>query len=128
MNSVVYFILPMVLVIMCKKLHSKIVHGSLAILGSLSTFKVTKICPLRKLESCVSFFAECILVKMGSSIISAMLLVITCKGPHSKIPHHFPTVSKCLSACQLRKIMKYEFSGNFFLTRYPKFGWLFQVI
>ncbi len=50
MNFVVYFIFSMLLVATCKKPHSKIVHGSLAILGSLSTCKVTKIDPLRKFE------------------------------------------------------------------------------
>ena len=65
MNFVVYFILPMRLVTMCEKPHSKISHGSLAILRSLSTSKVTKIHPLRKLESSISFFWECILAKLG---------------------------------------------------------------
>ncbi len=59
MNFSVCFILSMPLLTMCKKTHSKIVHGSLAILGSLSTSKVKKIDPLRKFESCISFFAEC---------------------------------------------------------------------
>ena len=80
------------------------------------------------LESCISFFWECILVKLGSYIIFAMLLVITCKRPHSKIPHRFPTVLKCLSACQLRKTMKNEIFGNFLQTWSPKCAWLFQVI
>ena len=123
-----YFILPILLVTMCKKPLFEIVHGSLTILRSLSTCKVTKIHPLRNLESCISFFWECILVKLGSYIILAMLLLITCKRPHSKIPHRFPTVLKCLSACQLSKTVKYEISDNFLLTWFPKFGWLFQVI
>ncbi len=54
--------------------------------------KVTKINPLRKLESCISFFWECRLVKLVSYIVSPMLLVTTCKRSHSKIPHHFSTV------------------------------------
>ncbi len=57
-----------------------------------------------------------------------MLLVISYKRPHFKIPHRFLTVLKCLSACQLRKTVKYEISVNFSLTWSPKFGWLFQVI
>ncbi len=65
MNFVVYFILPMVLVTMCKKPHSKIVHGSLAILGRLSTCKVTKIYPLRKFENCVYFFLRVYFSKDG---------------------------------------------------------------
>ncbi len=32
-----------------------------------------------------------------------MLLVITCKRLRSKIPHHFSTALKCLSASQLKK-------------------------
>ena len=118
----------MLLVTMCKKAHFKIVHGSLAILWSLSTCKVTKIHPLWKLVSCISFFSECILEKLSSNIISAMLPVITCKRPHSRIPHRFLTVLKCLSACQLRKTMKYEISDNILQTWSPKFAWLFQVI
>ncbi len=82
MNFVVYFILPMWLVTMCKKPHSKISQGSLAILRSLSTSKVTKIHSLRKLESCISFSWECTLAKLGSHIILTMLLKITCKRPH----------------------------------------------
>ena len=57
-----------------------------------------------------------------------MLLVISYKRRHFIIPHHFLTVLKCLSACQLRKTVKYEISDNFSLTWSPKFGWLFQVI
>ncbi len=67
-------------------------------------------------------------MKLGSCIISQMLPVITCKRPHSKIPHGFATVLKCLGARQVRKTMKYEFSGNFSLTWSLKFGRLFQVI
>ena len=128
MDFVVYFILPLLLVIMCKNPHSKIFHGSLAILRCLSTCKITKIHPLRKLESCISFFWECSLVKLVSYIISAMFLVISCKKPHFKIPHLFSTVIKCLSASQPRKTVKYEISGNFPLTWSLKFGWLFHVI
>ncbi len=128
MNFAVYFILPMLLVTMCKKPHSKIVHGSLAILRGLSTSKITKIHPLRTLESCFSFFWECSLVNLASYIIWPMFLVITCKRPHSKIPHRFLTVLKCLTACQLKMTMKYEFSSNFPLTWSLKFGCLFQVI
>ena len=80
------------------------------------------------LERCISFFWECILVNLGSYIMSAMLLVIACKRPHSKIIHHFTTVLKCLSACQLGKTVKYEIPGNFLLTWSPNFGWHFQVI
>ncbi len=57
-----------------------------------------------------------------------MVLVITCKRPHSIIPHSFLTVSKCLTACQLKMTMKCEFSSNFPLTWSLKFGCLFQVI
>ncbi len=81
-----------------------------------------KIHPLRKLDSCIYFFRECSLVKLGLYIILAMLLVKTCKKPHFKILH------RCLGVCQLRKNMKYEILGNFPLTWSLKFGWLFQVI
>ncbi len=111
-----------------QKTCSKIVHGSLAIPRSLSTCETTKIHPLRKLESYISFFWECNLLKLVSYIISPMLLVITCKRPHSKIPHRFPTVIKCLSASHLRKTVKYEISGNFRMTWSLKIGWLFQFI
>ena len=57
-----------------------------------------------------------------------MLLVKSYKRPHFKILHRFLKVLKCLSACQLRKTVKYEVSGNFSLIWSPKFGWLFQVI
>ncbi len=57
-----------------------------------------------------------------------MLLVISYKRPHFKIPHHFLAVWKCLSACHLRKTVKYEISINISLTWSPKFSWLFQVI
>ena len=82
------------------------------------------------MESFISFFLECtyILVKLDSYTISAMLLVITCKRPHAKTPHRFPTVLKCLSACELRKTMKYEMSGNFLQTWSPKFASLSKVI
>ncbi len=59
--------------------NSKILQGSLAILGSLSICKITKIHPLRKLESCFSFLRGCSLVKLGSYFILPMLLVISCK-------------------------------------------------
>ena len=123
------FISDMLFVTMCKKTHSKIVQGSLAILRSLSTCKIMKIHHLRKLDRCIAFFWECSLAKLGSYIISAMLLAITCKRTHFKIfLHRFPIVSKCLGACQLRKTMKYEISGNFSSTWSQKFHWLFQVI
>ncbi len=35
---------------------------------------------------------------------------VKCKRPHSKIPHHIPTVLKCLSACPLSKTVTYEIS------------------
>ena len=128
MNFGVYSILPMLLVTICKKPHSKIIHGSPAILRRLSTCKTTEIHPSRKLESCLSLLWECSLVKLGSCIISPMRLVIICKRPHSKIPYGFSTVLKCLSAGQLRKIVKYETSDNFHLTWSLKFGWHFQAI
>ncbi len=84
--------------------------------------------PLKMLECCISFFRECMLVNRGSSIISAMLLVIKCKRPHFKIPHHIPTVLKCLSACPIRKTVKYKISGKFLLTWSPNFGCHFQLI
>ena len=127
-NFVVHFYLPTLLVTMCKKPRSKIVDGSLVILISVSTCKVTKIYPLRKLESCISFFWECSLVKLVSYIVLPMLLVITCKRPHSKIHHHFPTVLKCLSASRHVKTVKYEISGNFPLTWSLKIVSIFQVI
>ncbi len=55
-NFVVHFYLPTLLVTMCKNPRSKIVDGSLVILISLSTCKVTEINPLRKVESYISFF------------------------------------------------------------------------
>ena len=55
-NFVVCFILPMLSMTICKKPYSKIVHGSVMILERLSTCETTKIHPLRKLESCISFF------------------------------------------------------------------------
>ncbi len=119
----------MLLVTICKKKkHSKIVQGSVAILRSLSTCEITKIHPLRKLDRCISLFWECSLAKVGSYIISAILLAITCKRPHFKILHRFPTVSKCLGACHLRKAMKYEISSNFRSIWSLIFCWLFQVI
>ncbi len=128
MNFVVFLFLSLLLVTMCKKRHYKIVQGSSAILISLSTCKITKIHPLRKLESCISFFWECSLVKLVLYIISAMLLVVTSKRPHSKIPYRFSTVLKCLSAIQPRKTVKYEIWGNFPLTWSLKFGCFFHVI
>ncbi len=110
------------------KTHSKIVLIFLALLRCLSTCKITKFHSSRKLESCISFLRQCMLVKLGSYIISPILPVRTCKIPNSKIPHSSPTVLKCLSACQLRKTMKFELSGNFPLTWSLQFGWLFQVI
>ncbi len=83
--------------------------------------------PLILLECCIYFFWECILVNLGSYIILAMLLVIKCKRPHSKISHHFPTVLTCLSACPLRKTVKYKISGNFLLTLSQNSGCHFQV-
>ena len=53
---------------MFKKSHSKNFYGSLAILRSLSTCKVAEMHPLRMMECCISFFWECILVNLGSSI------------------------------------------------------------
>ena len=110
------------------KAHSKILYGSLVTLRSLSTCKVTEMHPLKMLKCYISFFWGCIWVNPGSYIISAILLVIKCKRPHSEIPHHFPTVLKYLTACLLRKTVKYEISGNFLLTRSPNFGGRFQVI
>ena len=128
MNFLVYSNLPMLLATMCKKLCSKIVYVSLAIRRSLSTCKITKIHLLRKLDCCISFSRECNLVKLVSYIFCPMLLVITCKRPHSEIPDRFPTLLKCLSASQLRKTVKYEISDNFPLTWSLKIGWILRVI
>ncbi len=49
-NFAVYFIFPMLWITLCKKPHSKIVHGSLTLLRSMSTSKITKIQPLTILD------------------------------------------------------------------------------
>ena len=99
MNIVVYFISPMLLVTICKKPCSKIIHGSPAILRSLSTCKSTeKIHPSRKLESCLSLLWECSLVKL-SSYFKFSLSNMTQSGSLDLDPgsHGRPMNSWCVS-------------------------------
>ncbi len=74
MNFVVHFILAVLLVTTCKKRYSKFFYRSLAIIRSLSTGKITKIQPLRKLESCMTDMWVCL--SMDSKIVPLGVLFL----------------------------------------------------
>ena len=99
----------MLLVTICQRPYSKILHGSCTTIRCLSTNRHRKIIKLgtsSKLGSCISFWEKCISLNRGSYTILPVHLVITCKRPHSKVPHGCLTILKCLSKCHIRKIIK----------------------
>ena len=104
-------IFTMLLVPILQKHHSKIPHSSHTVIRHLSSShrcNFTKLDASSKFESCLSFGEECMLEKKKLRILLATIF----KRPHSKTPHHYLTILKCLSTSHLWKIIKLTTSSN----------------